>query len=89
VRFVVRGVQVDTIPACGEEDLRSQTGGAIDFGELIRFRSCRSIIVQACIADGLGFECTGEAASEGVTSHHTKSFWKRLEFLPGIATLAT
>jgi len=73
VAAVRRRVQVDTIPAAREEDLSTNTIGAVVAWQTVGLSSGRTIVVEAGEADSVGLEVTSEVALEWVTRNHAEA----------------
>jgi hypothetical protein len=65
-------VQVLSVPAAGEEDLSTETVGAVDGGKTVGLGGGGTIVVEAVEADGLGLKVTSVVASEWVTRDHAE-----------------
>lgn len=70
--LVVGGVEIDTVPAGGEEYLSSQVAGAVVVGESI---GLGVVGTEAGVRDGLlGEGRLVVAAEKGVTGSHAEAF---------------
>jgi hypothetical protein len=80
VRLVVSRIEVDTIPARGEEDLSAETIGAVLSRETIAGAGTATVI-EANEADSLRCEVASVVALEGVTGKHTEALGEGLELI--------
>jgi hypothetical protein len=71
--LVVRAIQVDTVPARGEIDLRTDSIGTVGGWEVGCLRGARGIVVQAGKVASLSFDGDLVAAIERVSSDHTEA----------------
>ena len=76
VAAVRRRVQVDTVPAAREEDLSTNTIGAVVARQTVGLSSSRTIVVEACETDSVGLEVASEVALEWVTRDHAEASWE-------------
>ena len=79
--LVIRRVQIDTIPASGEENLCTEAIRTIDVGEAIGFSGSGTVVIDARIVDGLGFDSSCKVTSERVASYHPEAFRKCVKLL--------
>lgn len=80
VRLVVSGIKVDTIPARREEDLGTETIGAVLGRKTIASAGAASV-VEADETNGLRCEVVSVVALEGVTSDHAEALGEGLELV--------
>jgi len=73
VAAVGRRVQVDTVPAAREEDLSTNTIGAVVAWQAVGLSSGRTVVVEAGEANSVGLEVASEIALEWVTRDHAES----------------
>jgi hypothetical protein len=73
VGFVVGRVEVDAVPAGGEEDLRAESIRALDIGETVCFRGGgpKTSVVDGVLLEGVivTAECWGAC-------YHAETFWE-------------
>lgn len=72
VRFMVVAVIVHPVPARREEDLRAQTVGTVVVWESVGFGLRSAVVVQACVAPGVGFQCVFVFPVHGVAGDHAE-----------------
>ena len=74
VRFVVRRIEVDAIPARGKIDLSAETVRAIGGGKAIRLFGGWTVVIQTSVGDSLSIDSSTEATSRRIASDHTEPF---------------
>jgi hypothetical protein len=80
VRLVVSRIKVDAIPARGEEDLSTETIGAVLSRKTVGGAGAAAV-VETNEADSLRFEVASVVALEGVTSKHTETLGEGLKLV--------
>jgi hypothetical protein len=90
VRLVVGRIEVLAIPARWEEDLGTETVGAVDVGDLVGLLGVGS---KAGKADGTLLQGVGEGTEHRISRKHTETLWEGEQALVvlwvlGIGTLA-
>jgi hypothetical protein len=89
MRLVIGGVEVYTVPARWEENLRTKTVGAVVVRKSIGLWLGRAIVIQTVVADGLRGKGPSIVALEGVASQHAEAFRESMErIIVWTATLA-
>lgn len=82
VGLMIRSVEILSVPARREENLRSKTIGTIHVREARGLGiSGILVVVEAVVTDGVGGSIVARSSLEWITSNHPETFGERLQFV--------